>query len=216
MSVATAEPRAPFGVYVHVPFCAARCDYCAFATWTDKAHLVDDYLRAVSLDIERTIGERTAATVFIGGGTPSLVPAEALADVLGSIPTVDGAEITVECNPDDVDERLLTAYVDAGVNRISIGVQSMVPHVLTALGRTHDPVNVRTAVAAARAVGLASFNLDVIYGAVGERLDDWQRTVEAVLELDPPHVSAYGLTVEPGTPLAADPARHPDDDVQAD
>ena len=99
---------------------------------------------------------------------------------------------------------------------MSIGVQSMVPHVLAALGRTHDPANVQRAVAAARAVGLATFNLDVIYGTVGETLADWRTTLEGILELDPPHVSAYALTVEAGTPLAGDPARHPDDDVQAD
>ncbi len=99
---------------------------------------------------------------------------------------------------------------------MSIGVQSMVPHVLAALGRTHDPANVHRAVAAARSVGLATFNLDVIYGTAGETLADWRTTLEGILELDPPHVSAYALTVEAGTPLAGDPARHPDDDVQAD
>jgi putative oxygen-independent coproporphyrinogen III oxidase len=154
--------------------------------------------------------------VFVGGGTPSLVPADALAAVLGAIPVADGAEVTVECNPDDVTESLLGTYVDGGVNRISIGVQSMVPHVLAALGRTHDQANVRAALEAARAVGLPTFNVDVIYGAAGESLADWRLTLERVLELDPPHVSAYALTVEPGTPLAADPARYPDDDVQAE
>jgi oxygen-independent coproporphyrinogen-3 oxidase len=110
---------------------------------------------------------------------------------------------------------LVATYRDAGVNRLSLGVQSMVPHVLSALGRTHDPANVRHAVTLARDAGFESFNLDLIYGAVGETLDDWRRTVEAALALDPPHVSAYGLTVEPGTPLADDPARYPDDDRQA-
>ena len=111
---------------------------------------------------------------------------------------------------------LFETYVAAGVTRVSIGVQSMVPHVLAALGRTHDPANVHRAVAAARAVGLATFNLDVIYGTAGETLADWRTTLEGILELDPPHVSAYALTVEAGTPLAGDPSRHPDDDVQAD
>ena len=208
----------PFGVYVHIPFCTKRCDYCAFATWTDRSHLVGAYLDAVRIDIERAIaaGMAPATSVFVGGGTPSLVPAEGLAAVLGAIPLAPDAELTVECNPDDVTEALFGTYVRAGVTRVSIGVQSMVPLVLTALGRTHDPANVRRAVAAARSVGLATFNLDVIYGAAGETLTDWRTTLEEIIELDPPHVSAYALTVEAGTPLAGDPARHPDDDVQAD
>ncbi len=214
----TAPASAPFGWYVHVPFCSTRCDYCAFATWTDRPHLIGDYLDAMRIEVGRAVaaGAPSADTVFVGGGTPSLVPADALAAVLRVIPLAPGAEVTVECNPDDVTEALLATYAGAGVNRVSIGVQSMVPHVLAALGRTHDPDNVRRAVAAVRAVGLPTFNLDVIYGAAGETLDDWRTTLIGILELDPPHVSAYGLTVEAGTPLADDPARHPDDDVQAD
>lgn len=208
----------PFGYYVHVPFCRTRCDYCAFATWTDRPHLIGDYLAAMGTEIERAVdaGAPPADSIFVGGGTPSLVPAASLAAVLRLIPRRPGVEITVECNPDDVTEELVATYAAAGVNRISIGVQSMVPHVLGALGRTHDPHNVRRAVAAVRAVGLPTFNLDIIYGAAGESLADWRITLDAVLALDPPHVSAYGLTVEPGTGLAEDPARHPDDDVQAD
>ena len=212
------DAPAPFGVYVHIPFCAHRCDYCAFATWTDRAHLVGDYLDAVRTEIERAVdaGMPPADTVFVGGGTPTLVPADQLARVLRAIPLADGAEVTVECNPDDVTEAMLETYVAAGVTRVSIGVQSMVPHVLDALGRTHDPANVETAVAAVRAVGLPTFNLDIIYGAVGERVADWRTTLERTLDLGTPHVSAYALTVEAGTPLAGDPARYPDDDVQAD
>ena len=209
---------APFGVYVHVPFCAHRCDYCAFATWTDRAHLVDAYLAAVRTEIGRAAdsGMQAADTVFVGGGTPTLVPAEGLTMVLRAIPLAPGAEVTVECNPDDVTEAMFETYLAAGVTRVSIGVQSMVPHVLAALGRTHDPANVETAVAAARTVGVETFNLDIIYGAAGEQLADWRTTLERTIDLGPPHVSAYALTVEAGTPLAGDPARHPDDDVQAD
>jgi oxygen-independent coproporphyrinogen-3 oxidase len=205
-------------VYVHVPFCRARCDYCAFATWTDRPHLIDTYLDAVRTDVERAVagGMAPATSVFVGGGTPSLVPADGLASVLRAIPLAADAEVTVECNPDDVTEALLETYVDAGVTRVSIGVQSMVAEVLAALGRTHDPANVRRAVAAVRTVGLTTFNVDLIYGAAGETLADWRTTLERTLELEPPHVSAYALTVEAGTPLAGDPARHPDDDVQAD
>lgn len=207
----------PFGYYLHVPFCARRCDYCAFATWTDRTNLVERYLRACRVDIERVAADAPAATsVFFGGGTPSLAPADALMEVLAAIPRTPNAEVTVECNPDTVTPELFDRYRAGGVTRVSLGVQSMVPHVLTALGRTHDPQNVVRAVALARAVGFETFNLDVIYGGVGETIDDWRHTIEAVLELDPPHVSAYALTVEAGTPLADDVARHPDDDDQAD
>ncbi len=207
-----------FGVYIHIPFCASKCDYCAFATWTDRHHLTDVYLAAVRHEIAAAVDEGmpVADTIFVGGGTPSMVPGEDLAALIATVPSVRGAEVTVECNPDDVTGELLRALTDGGVNRISLGVQSMSRHVLTALGRTHDPENVARAVDAIGAVGLASFNLDLIYGTVGESLADWEHTLDATLRLDPPHVSAYGLTVEAGTPLADDPDRHPDDDVQAD
>jgi putative oxygen-independent coproporphyrinogen III oxidase len=209
---------ADFGVYVHIPFCASKCEYCAFATWTDRHHLVDDYLGAVQAEIDRAIdsGLPISDTVFVGGGTPTLVPADALASMITSIPVRDGAEITVECNPDDVTVEMLTTYRSAGVDRVSLGVQSMSTHVLAALGRTHDRENVARAVEAIRAAEMPSFNLDLIYGAVGETIDDWRATIEAALAFDPPHISAYGLTVEAGTPLASQPDRHPDDDDQAD
>jgi oxygen-independent coproporphyrinogen-3 oxidase len=136
--------------------------------------------------------------------------------VLAAVPLAPGAEVTVECNPDTVTAELLAAYRDGGVTRLSFGVQSMVPSVLAALGRTHDPDNVRRSVELARAAGFDSFNLDLIYGAAGESVADWEQTLVEAVALDPPHVSAYGLTVEAGTPLFDDPARHPDDDDQAD
>jgi putative oxygen-independent coproporphyrinogen III oxidase len=207
-----------FGVYLHVPFCAARCDYCSFATWTDRHHLTDAYLGACRRHVDRLVAEGMppATSVFVGGGTPSLVPAAGLVAVLDGIPRAPGCEVTVECNPDDVTDDLVERYVAGGVTRLSLGVQSTSPHVLAALGRRHDLDNVVRAVACLRRAGIATFNLDVIYGGAGETLDDWCRTLDDVLALDPPHVSAYALTVEAGTPLAADPDRHPDDDDQAD
>ena len=207
----------PFGYYIHVPFCARRCDYCAFATWTDRSHLIESYLRACRTDIEGAVdaGAPEASSVFFGGGTPSLVSPALLIDVLRAIPRTDDAEVTVECNPDTVTPELFAAYARAGVNRVSLGVQSMVPRVLRALGRTHDVAHVRAAAGLARDT-FSTFNLDVIYGGSGESIDDWRRTLDEVLALEPPHVSAYALTIEAGTPLADDTTRHPDDDDQAD
>lgn len=208
----------PFGVYVHVPFCAVRCDYCAFATWADREELIPRYLAACRTQVEREVaaGLPPVTSVFVGGGTPSLVPAASLLAVLEPLPLAPGAEVTIECNPDTVTPSLVEAYVAGGVNRISLGVQSMVPSVLAALGRTHDPANVTRAVAAVTGAGIENWNADVIYGAACETVEQWAATLDGVLALDPPHVSAYGLTVEPGTALADDPVRHPDDDDQAD
>jgi putative oxygen-independent coproporphyrinogen III oxidase len=205
-------------VYVHVPFCAARCDYCAFATWTDRHHLQQAYLDACRSDIARRVGAGMppATSIFVGGGTPSLVDPTALIAVLDEVPRRAGCEITVECNPDDVTPELLDAYLAGGVNRISLGVQSMVRHVLISLGRSHDPYNVTSAVSMIHEAGVPRLNLDLIYGGVGETLADWRTTLERVLALGPTHISAYALTVEPGTPLADDPGRHPDDDHQAE
>ncbi|MEO6124668.1 MAG: radical SAM family heme chaperone HemW [Ilumatobacteraceae bacterium] len=208
----------PFGIYIHIPFCSKRCDYCAFATWTDRGHLVDAYMDALVADIEAHVaaGMPVADTVFVGGGTPTLVPPESLVRVIAAIPVSDRAEVTVESNPDDVTVEMMRTYSAAGVNRISIGVQSMVPQVLISLGRTHVPANVERAVAAVREAGITSFNLDLIYGGAGERLVDWERTLRGSLALDPMHISAYALTIEAGTPLATQPERHPDDDDLAD
>jgi putative oxygen-independent coproporphyrinogen III oxidase len=168
-----------------------------------------------TIDHLKSLAPRPATSVFFGGGTPSLLPGDELARIMSAIPRVDGCEVTVECNPDTVSAELFTTYVEAGVTRISFGVQSMVDHVLLALGRTHDRDNVHRGVEFARAAGL-TFNLDLIYGGAGESLDDWESTVTQVLALEPPHVSAYALTIEAGTPLALDSSRHPDDDDLAD
>ena len=211
----------PFGVYVHVPFCTRRCDYCAFATWADRAHLVPDYVAACRREIDRgtASGLPPASSVFFGGGTPSLLTPAQIARILGAVPRQPDAEVTIECNPETVDTRKLCGYRDAGVTRLSFGVQSMVPHVLRALGREHQVAAVQQAVSAAASAGFGgAYSVDLIFGAAGETTEDWVATVAAVLALDPgpTHVSAYGLTVEPGTPLARDRARHPDPDDQAE
>ena len=202
---------------MHVPFCRHRCDYCAFATWTDRQHLQEQYLEACRkhLATELAAGVPDISSIFVGGGTPSLVDPAALLAVFVQAPLTPDAEVTIECNPDDLDLDLAQTYAAGGVTRLSIGVQSLDVDVLKTLGREHNPQNVATAVQAAKDAGL-SVNIDLVYGAAGETLQQWERTVRAALALDPDHISAYGLTVEAGTPLASDPARHPDDDVQAD
>jgi oxygen-independent coproporphyrinogen-3 oxidase len=213
----------PFGVYVHIPFCAHRCDYCDFATWTDRSHLMVDYVDACVTDIERRFADgalRPASSVFFGGGTPSLLDADLLVRILDAIPRAPGAEVTVECNPDSVDGAKLTAYRTAGVDRLSFGVQSSRTHVLAALGRTHDRANVARSIESARDTGFARVSVDLIYGTPGESIADWRQTLDDVLALEPDHVSAYALTVEPATPMgkrvAAGLSRAPDDDDQAD
>jgi oxygen-independent coproporphyrinogen-3 oxidase len=218
--VGTVRGTEEFGVYVHVPFCRHRCGYCAFATYTDRDHLMDRYVEACVAEIDgaRRAGELPAATsVFFGGGTPSRLPADQLCSVLAAIPLAVGAEVTVECNPEDADAARFATYAAAGVNRLSFGVQSTVPNVLSDLGRRHDPDAVGTITSLAAAAGFATFNLDLIFGAAAESDSDWEQSLTDVLSMEhpPPHVSAYALTVEPGTPLAASPRRHPDDDVQA-
>jgi len=202
-------------VYVHVPFCARRCDYCAFATWTDRAPLMGAYAGACAEELAGA-GLPPATSVFFGGGTPSLLPAAALAGLLAAVTRAPGAEVTVECNPENVSADLLAAYREAGVTRISLGVQSTSPRVLAALGRVHDPARAERAAGLVSSGGFESWSVDLIFGAVGESPADWAATLDDVVAWGPPHVSAYALTVEAGTALADDPARRPDDDDQAD
>jgi putative oxygen-independent coproporphyrinogen III oxidase len=220
MSNSETEPAGQFGFYVHVPFCASRCDYCAFATWTDRDHLMAPYADACVEEVRRAVEEEgfpEATSVFFGGGTPSRLDPQLLGRILDSIPRATDSEVTAECNPEDASADLFSAWRGSGVNRVSFGVQSMVPGVLESLGRRHTPGSVKSAVSLAREAGFDSVNVDLIFGAASESDADWERTLEDVLNLDPgpQHVSCYALTVEAGTPLASDPARHPDDDVQA-
>jgi putative oxygen-independent coproporphyrinogen III oxidase len=205
---------AGFGVYAHIPFCSKRCDYCAFVTWTDRSHLAVEYVDACIADYARG-SYRRATSVFFGGGTPSLIDASLLMKLLATIDIEDDAEITIECNPETLSEEKIRAYAESGVNRLSFGVQSFMPHVLESLGREHNPSHVLDAIEWARSAGIDSLNADIIYGAAGESIDDWRKTVEQTIALEIPHISAYALTVEQGTPLALDKKRHPNDDDQA-
>ena len=224
----------PFGVYVHVPFCRTRCGYCDFNTYTASELGNDPGASragwAATVEAEWMLARRVLGvgvppvdTVFFGGGTPSLLPADDLLrvlDVLADGPGLaPGAEVTVEANPETLDGRFLGRLREGGVTRLSLGMQSAQPQVLAVLDRVHTPGRVAEAMAAARAAGFDSISLDLIYGSPGESLQDWQRTVETALGLRPDHVSAYGLIVEQGTRLAAQIARGvlpaPDDDLMA-
>ena len=230
-SALTHLPRRPLAVYVHVPFCRVRCGYCDFNTYTlgelgserSPATYVDSAQRELAL-ADRVLGPDVPPvdTVFFGGGTPTMLPAADLTGLIRGIRETfglaPGAEVTTEANPDSVDAAYLETLRESGFTRVSFGMQSAVPHVLATLDRTHDPANVERAVAAARAAGLA-VSLDLIYGTPGESTGDWATSVDAALALAPDHLSAYALTVEEGTKLAAQvrrgvhPAPDPDDEA---
>ena len=222
----------PFGIYVHVPFCSVRCGYCDFNTYTLTELGVDGasvatYADAAlaELDLAVTVlGPRapTVSTVFVGGGTPTLLAAHDLVRVLAGIRDrfglAPGAEVTTEANPDSVTPESLKILADGGFTRVSVGMQSAVPSVLATLERTHDPANVRRAVDAARAAGL-KVSVDLIYGTPGESMQDWRDSLSAADAQRPDHVSAYALVVEEGTKLAAQVRRGqvpaPEDDDEA-
>jgi len=209
-----------FGVYVHVPFCAHRCDYCAFATYADRDHLMDDYVAAVLKEIEwaRNEGLPVATSVFFGGGTPSRLRADQLLSILDAIEKSDDCEITVECNPEDASLERLQAYRAGGVNRMSFGVQSTQPAVLADLGRRHGTMAHEEVSQRVTEAGFTTWNMDLIIGSRSESLDDVRATLADLLGLKnpPPHISCYALTPEPATPLGKDPSRHPDEDETAD
>ena len=225
--------RRPFGFYVHVPFCSVRCGYCDFNTYTatelggggDLRSYAATAVEEVRL-ARRVLGDTDLPvhTVFFGGGTPTLLPPGDLATVLQAIRDEFGltprAEVTTEANPDSVDAGSLAALRETGINRVSFGMQSVVPHVLRTLDRTHDPLRLPEVVGWARAAGFGGVSLDLIYGTPGETLADWARSLEAAVDLAPDHVSAYALVVEEGTALAARVGRgelpRPDDDDLAD
>jgi putative oxygen-independent coproporphyrinogen III oxidase len=216
-SVADGAAARDFGVYLHVPFCTVRCGYCDFNTYTatelgggaSQDAYASTALREIALggEVMRRAGlpDRPAATVFVGGGTPTVLPVADLARLLDGVRDTwglaNGAEVTTEANPDSVGPGELEALAAAGFTRVSFGMQSAVPHVLATLERTHDPRRVPDVVRWARDAGLA-VSLDLIYGTPGESVDDWRASVEAALATGVDHVSAYALVVEQGTRMA--------------
>jgi putative oxygen-independent coproporphyrinogen III oxidase len=227
--------KRPFGFYVHVPFCRVRCGYCDFNTYTaaelgtapgaSRESYADAAIAEVRL-ARRVLGDADVPvqTVFFGGGTPTLLPPDDLTRIVAAIDSefglADGAEVTTEANPDSVDAEGLARLRAGGVNRISFGMQSAVPHVLEVLDRTHDPDRVPQVVRWARQAGFEQVSLDLIYGTPGESSGDWTASLDAALACEPDHVSAYALIVEEGTALARQIRRGqvpmPDDDDLAD
>ncbi len=222
----------PFGVYIHVPFCATRCGYCDFNTYTASELTGSgasipgwlDGLRAELRLAARVLGSAPAAdTVFVGGGTPSLLGGEGLTTVLelvrDAFGLAAGAEISTEANPESTSPEFFAALATAGYTRVSLGMQSAAPHVLAVLDRTHTPGRAVAAAAEARAAGFAHVNLDLIYGTPGETEADLRGSLDAVIDAGVDHVSAYALIVEEGTALARRVARGelaaPVDDVAA-
>ena len=227
--------RRPFGFYVHVPFCRVRCGYCDFNTYTAE-ELGDapgasrsSYAAAAIAEIRRArqvLGDRDVpvSTVFLGGGTPTLLKPVDLAAILAAVASEfgleHGAEITTESNPDSVARWDLEELRSAGFNRISFGMQSAVSRVLATLDRSHDPLRVPAVVDWSREAGFEQVSLDLIYGTPGETIADWETSIDAALACEPDHLSAYSLIVEDGTALARrirnGELSMPDDDDVAD
>jgi oxygen-independent coproporphyrinogen III oxidase len=227
--MAPLAPGSPLGLYLHIPFCAHVCPYCDFNTYAGQEGLIPRYVAALERDIARqgeARGGRAAATIFFGGGTPSLLPASDVARLVRAcrqaFAVAPDAEVTLEANPNSVDEVYFAGLLEAGVNRLSIGVQSFHRRGLRVLGRQHEGKDAVAAFRAARSAGLANISLDLIFGWPGQTDDDWTNDLERVLECDDPpeHLSLYSLIVEPGTPMADAVARGilkvPDDDATAD
>lgn len=214
---------AELGLYIHIPFCRARCAYCDFNTYTGLEHLgaeyVDRLLRELELRVEGDrrlvaagaagpcLGDRTVTSIFVGGGTPTALSGEQLARLLGGvrerIPVAPGAEVTCEANPGTIAPAKLAAMRAAGFNRLSCGAQSFQPRLLRRMGRIHGPAEIAAAVGDARASGFDNVNLDLIFGLPGQTLAMWADDLERAVALEPDHLSCYSLIVEEGTPFHA-------------
>jgi oxygen-independent coproporphyrinogen III oxidase len=230
MIIAPAPLDAPFGIYIHIPFCTHICPYCDFNTYAGKDDLVPRYVDSILSELEMRageIGDRPAATVYLGGGTPSLLSPEQIGQILSACTRnydiAPDAEITMEANPNGLDAGRLAGYRAAGVNRLSIGAQTLDRRGLRTLGRQHEAADALEAIRTARQVGFEHLNLDFIFGWPGQDRDIWRRDLAQVLAMGddgPDHLSLYSLIIEPGTPYADAVARGilhvPDDDAAAD
>ena len=226
MAFLSRKDKTPLGIYIHVPFCRSKCEYCDFYSVTTKEDgLMDEYLDAICTHI-RESGNLAPGykvdTVYFGGGTPSFFGAEGMASILTTIrksfDVTDDAEITFEANPDSISDKLLRRLRGEGFNRVSLGIQCDDDEILKKIGRPHSYAQAVTAVQRIRKAGFRNLSLDLIYGLPGQTRHAWQETLQQVLMLSPDHISCYGLKVEEGTPLYQykDYCNLPDDDTQAD
>ena len=221
--------------YIHIPYCVKRCGYCDFNTYTPSelkiatglSEVSNSYIDLLLLEIKQAkaqVGSAFVPSIFFGGGTPSLMEPSDIGRVIDQIKQEfvlnSDAEVTMECNPDTVSKENLAAFREVGVNRVSFGMQSAVPHVLATLDRTHNPENLLQVTTWAKEVGFSEISVDLIYGTPGETLSDWQKSIDAALSLPITHISAYALIIEEGTKLAAQIKRGEvasvDDDLAAE
>ncbi len=217
----------PIAVYVHIPFCLSKCNYCDFNTYEGIESLMASFVDALASEIDlwgKRLGHPNVSTVFFGGGTPSYLPGGSIAllseRLRESTNITPGAEITLEANPDDINAEKTDAWLEAGFNRISIGVQSFNDRILHALSRRHTSDAAASAVETARSAGFDNINIDLMFGLPNQPLQVWERTLSSAIQLGTEHLSLYGLQIEPGTPLQRDVLRGtvptPDDDLAAD
>ncbi len=209
----------PFSLYVHVPYCSKRCGYCDFNTYTpselDRDDQIDSWLQSAikeTIFARRILGEELKVdTIFFGGGTPSLLDASVVKEFLNNVSKhftlKKDLEITLEANPDTITQSKAEDWLKAGINRISLGMQSSAKNVLQVLDRTHNPANVLTSVEILKKAGFENFSLDLIYGTPGESLEDWAKTLKDSIAINPPHISAYSLVIEPGTKMGSQLSR---------
>ena len=220
-------PQQGMGLYVHVPFCATKCPYCDFNTYQGIESLLEPYLEALTAELQlwgQVLSDPRVNTVFLGGGTPSYLPDHHLPKIFqvidSSFQLHEDAEITVEANPDDLNSSKCAEWLRLGVNRLSVGIQSMDDGLLKLLGRRHDSAQAVGAVKAAQDGGFTNINLDLMYGLPGQSMAQWQDTLQRVMSLGPKHLSLYALTPEEGTPLhqwlKEGSVPQPDSDLAAD
>ena len=226
MALLSQKNKKPLGIYIHVPFCRSKCQYCDFYSVTDDDYdLHDAYRKAICQHVKEAGSQApgyVVDTVYFGGGTPSFFGAEGMAAILNAVrkhfQVAPNAEITFEANPDSVDKHLLQRLRSEGFNRVSLGIQCDNDEILAAIGRPHTYQQAVEAVELIRRKGFRNLSVDLMYGLPGQSLEDWQGTLEHVLQLKPEHISCYGLSLEEGTPLYAMQGQYDlaDDDVQAD
>ncbi len=221
----------PFSLYIHIPFCRTKCPYCDFNTYENIEHLTEDYINSLITEltnwsryIDFNSKNKYIKSVFFGGGPPSYISENNISKIMQTIVNnfnlLDEAEISIECNPNDLSQEKLLSWENSNINRISIGAQSFSDKFLRVLGRDHDFIEISQGFIKARSLGFDNLNLDLIYGIPGQNMDDWKSTIKQALKLKPDHISMYGLTIEKNTKfdwmVSEGLMPNPDSDVAAD